>query len=554
MKQMMKRAGSIGLAAMLSLSPVLPAFAADYSAGSTLSDKGGTVSLPPRQWKFENGGWYLEQEGALLHGWTMHFGLWYYLSPETGKMVTGWKQIGDKWYYLDPTSGEMRTGWVQDNGKWYYLLPESGAMLSGKQRIGAKTYYLNPGSGSMHTGWKQLNNQWYYFDPSGGQMKKGWVLSGSVWYYLKSNGTMACSTWIQDHDKKTEYYVDASGAMTRERSIQTQKPSTPKPDPKPEDQPTKPEQPSRPKPDQPEQKPDDKTDPGENLPAPDDDQKPVESNDLYSYHTYVLNQDVYSSTTVPVYVQITDRKGNLLDWTKQSGEYPRVFVDASDQTGDPVPFMMVSPFGMNFEVFEEYNGTFSSISKVKGGYLTFLCFDDPGTYTIRVTAYNDEQDNGKEYEIPIDVLDFEAAENAWMDEVIARNTDSSMDPFEKMEKISAALLDEFKYLKNGPDRRLARYIQDEGVPYFILKEWDSYVSPNKLCKFAERVGGFDDIHDCYPDYPIGSAEWQETHFLCRLTIGNTVRYVQACPFAETNYLDHFEQYDFGNTAQMRQLS
>ena len=90
-------------------------------------------------------------------------------------------------------------------------------------------------------------------------------------------------------------------------------------------------------------------------------------------------------------------------------------------------------------------------------------------------------------------------------------------------------------------------------PYFKTKVWNSYVSPAALYKIAEHIGGFDKIHNCYSDYPYGTDEWANTHYLCRVTYKGKDFYYEVCPSVETGYIDKISYIDFTDTSKLKPL-
>ena len=60
---------------------------------------------------------------------------------------------------------------------------------------------------------------------------------------------------------------------------------------------------------------------------------------------------------------------------------------------------------------------------------------------------------------------------------------------------------------------------------------NSYDSPALLCKFAEMIGGFEDIHNCYGDYPYGTAEWYMWHYTRRVKYQGKEYNFQGCPYS-----------------------
>ena len=129
-----------------------------------------------------------------------------------------------------------------------------------------------------------------------------------------------------------------------------------------------------------------------------------------------------------------------------------------------------------------------------------------------------------------------------------------MTPFEKMDAISAYLREpgRFKYLTMYNDR-VVSLAADPNLPFFVTYRWDSSTSPAILGKFAELVGGFDDIHYCYGDYPAGSPSWSIWHYVVKLTIGNETRNYAVCPMASTGNVEEIKMIDFSDLSNMRKF-
>lgn len=203
-----------------------------------------------------------------------------------------------------------------------------------------------------------------------------------------------------------------------------------------------------------------------------------------------------------------------------------------------------------------------SIRPVDGGYIANISFDEAGVNDVIIGEHPSESSEYSDYSIAVratvNVKDYDTAFNEWADDIIAKTTTSDMDPFEKMSAVSSWLLSHFKYhatvyTSDDPDDYewvYASYATSDG-PCFETYRWDSYVSPSALCRFAERIGGFDDIHNCYGDYYRSDPEWAYTHYLCRVTIGDEVKYYMACPAAEdTVRPSEITKIDFSDTSKM----
>ena len=141
-------------------------------------------------WEQINGNWYyFNQWGKMVNGWNQINNRWYYFN-QWGKMVKGWAQISNKWYYFN-NNGAMVKGWAAISGKWYYF-NNSGAMVTGWASVSGKWYYFN-NSGAMVTGWAAISGKWYYFNGSGA-MVTGWQQIGGKWYYFNNSGVMLTGT------------------------------------------------------------------------------------------------------------------------------------------------------------------------------------------------------------------------------------------------------------------------------------------------------------------------------------------------------------------------
>ena len=130
----------------------------DYLFGPSGYMATGFLKRADGQWVYAN------ESGALVGGWVLDGGSWYYLDPVTKVMATGWVADGGSWYYLTG-NGAMAIGWVNDGGTWYYL-NASGKMATGWVNVGGSWYYLAP-SGAMLTGTQVINGRTYVFDANG---------------------------------------------------------------------------------------------------------------------------------------------------------------------------------------------------------------------------------------------------------------------------------------------------------------------------------------------------------------------------------------------------
>ena len=257
----------------------------------------------------------------------------------------------------------------------------------------------------------------------------------------------------------------------------------------------------------------------------------------YTYELYfvdkTLNGSLYDGYYAPVYVKTENPSPNSIAITRTDGS--RASNTTTSRTYDDVEY------SYTFDADEDFR-------KVEGGYLTLIHLDEPGQLPLQIREY-DSTGYAIAKQWTWTVKDASAARDAWMDKVIDEATDSSMNPLEKMQAISSYLLQRFKYVTNH-DGYLVTLATTPNSPYFLSYRWDSYTSPAALCQFAEKIGGFDDIHNCYGDYPYGSDGWYANHYICELTYQGEKYGVYACPTTDTGEVGDFAMIDFSNTASL----
>lgn len=144
--------------------------------------------------------YFFDGSGAMAAGWCVDGGVWRYAAP-SGALVSGWNVVNGSWYWFDGETYAMREGWLNDGGSWYWLADGGdGRMATGWQRIGGSWYWLSD-FGAMATGWCQIDGVYYFFNGSGAMERDCWVGD----YYLTSSGAMATDTWVGG------YHVGADG-------------------------------------------------------------------------------------------------------------------------------------------------------------------------------------------------------------------------------------------------------------------------------------------------------------------------------------------------------
>ena len=189
---------------------------------------------------------------------------------------------------------------------------------------------------------------------------------------------------------------------------------------------------------------------------------------------------------------------------------------------------------------------------VEGGYLWSFSPSAFGTYQVTIIEKNADGSETLAKRFSIVVNDYDSAYDAWMDEVIASQTDDSMDSFEKMSAVSNYLLSEFKYLTNYNDY-LITLASEPNYPVFTAKHWDSYISPAALCNFARRIGGFDFIDNLYSHYAMYGFSRATGHYLCYCEINGEGKFYQACPLTPTGTVEP-TPIDFTDPSQLYQIS
>ena len=192
------------------------------------------------------------------------------------------------------------------------------------------------------------------------------------------------------------------------------------------------------------------------------------------------------------------------------------------------------------------------LHKVKGGYLGSLDIEEAGKLTIEL-----QEATAEGYVVAktftVNVQDYEAAQNQWIDNVIATYTNDSMNPKEKMDAVA-------KYLRSGEfryttciDGHYVNLTSDTG-PWFVSKRWNSYVSPSGLAKIAERIGGFEEIHNCYGDYAYGTTEWWVYHSFTYVVYEGEEYYYSVCPGSETGDVGTVKMVNLENTSQFIRIA
>ena len=264
-------------------------------------------------------------------------------------------------------------------------------------------------------------------------------------------------------------------------------------------------------------------------------ERKAEGKPKYTYELYFLDNlgsDVFSGSDKAVYVKTNNPNGDSIRLMANGEGATRNYVGGHRY--DDVDYL-------------DFADTEEPLRKVQGGYIAVLCIDDPGQTTLEVWEGGaNGYVVGKS--IGMNVLDYDAYRNSWIDNVIASQTNSTMTPLEKMEAVSAWLSrGDFRYLTNKDERLLTLASQPNG-PWFLSKRWDSCTSPAMLAVIAERIGGFEEIHNCFGDYPRGTYEWAIYHHQTYVIYQGEKHYFSVCPLSSSGEVE-YQTIDFSNTAQ-----
>ena len=262
----------------------------------------------------------------------------------------------------------------------------------------------------------------------------------------------------------------------------------------------------------------------------------------HSYKLYFLDTvdtGLYSGVSKPVYIQTENSDPSSIDLVADGKSVlSNITGWGGEQYYDDIEYLQI----------DDYDNV---LHKVDGGYVGYLEFEKAGTYKVEVREIG-KKGYATAKTVRWTVRDYNTDLYAWMDQIIADHTNSSMTPFEKMDAVCDYLIsdDLFHYVTQSNDENVTLAAIPNG-PCFRAYRWDSYVSPYMLCVFAERIGGFDEIHNCYGDYTIGSAGWISTHYYAKLTIGDDVRRFAVCPPSFTGDIGEVKKIDLSNTAALR---
>lgn len=176
--------------------------------------------------------------GELQTGWLQLKGVWYWLDATTGRAAedeeleingaayafaasscamgeSGWIYAGGHWYWAS-ASGALINGWQLINGSWYFMDYNTFAMAEGVFRVGGVEYvttasgacpsnawvtvdgarYRTNDSSAVCTGWVTVDGSRYLFAEDG-KMVTGFTTVGDQTYLLGSDGALVTNAWVR---------------------------------------------------------------------------------------------------------------------------------------------------------------------------------------------------------------------------------------------------------------------------------------------------------------------------------------------------------------------
>lgn len=270
----------------------------------------------------------------------------------------------------------------------------------------------------------------------------------------------------------------------------------------------------------------------------------------YTYEVYTLDKydgNFYAGIVKPVFIKTNnpDRDSICLD----SPDGDMVHSSIANLT-DP-------------DAFPYADLPMTGAESVPGGYIISETFDSPGVYTVNLYEKMGKDDPDSVHgtvvkTFTVHVLGGDEMESKWEDEMIQKYTTAAMTPVEKMTALCGNLgpydgSGYFKYMDTR-DGKLIMLAANAGLPYFIVHQIDSYMSPAMLCNLAEKIGGLSDIHNCYDDYARGTAEWTANHYKMTCVYQGQKYEFSACPGFDTNNHTSIEMIDLNDASRLHRLS
>lgn len=74
-----------------------------------------------------------------------------------------------------------------------------------------------------------------------------------------------------------------------------------------------------------------------------------------------------------------------------------------------------------------------------------------------------------------------------------------------------------------------------------------------LAVFANRIGGFEEVHNCYGDYARGTFEWIEYHHKIYVVYNGVKTYYTVCPLTPTGDVGEVEMINFADTSKLTRI-
>lgn len=245
----------------------------------------------------------------------------------------------------------------------------------------------------------------------------------------------------------------------------------------------------------------------------------------YQYELQIMNgkeKNLYNDSEIVIYIKTNNPNTATFKADCGTGK----LVQKEDENGKFYTIedefcQVISP-----NIYSDVHYTGSN-NRVNGGYLYTYQWDNPGKKNFTI-----QERVGETWitatKIEIELQDKKKAENEWLQSVIDKVTDSSMTSQEKMQKLEQLILKDFMYDRNNEQGEIY-LLADEGV-YWERKHIDCWDATNIMCQFAEKLG-----LASKPTYA-GYAQ----HYYTTVTIGKKDYIYDACPMAETGWIQEWE--------------
>lgn len=195
-------------------------------------------------------------------------------------------------------------------------------------------------------------------------------------------------------------------------------------------------------------------------------------------------------------------------------------------------------------------GVVNHCLRVPGGYVAGFAFKPNSTGAKTLSLY--EKSGSRKVlaaTFTANFVDYDQALNKWVDDAFAKYGKSIKNPVEKLSAVCDGLRAEFHYPLNDGEY-LIHLVTRPDEPFFVTKTWDSYVSPTTITYIANRMGVFEDVHNCFFDYEKGTEAYYAWHYYCRVTYQGEDYYLEACPSSSTGEMSwsSIKKLNFNNTS------